>query len=130
VIVQKRRPDGAGGAARDSRTRRAIERVRHHLAQRFNEAVSLDELAALARLSRFHLLRAFTRHTGLPPHAYQVRLRIERACALLRSGISAAEVATRVGFADQSHFTRHFKRIHHITPGRYARFHAANGSLK
>jgi AraC-like DNA-binding protein len=110
--------------------RRAIERVQQYLDRHFNEAVSLEKLAALAKLSRFHLLRAFTRHTGLPPHAYQMQRRIEVACTLLQSGISAAQVATRVGFADQSHFTRHFKRICHITPGRYARLHAADGCLK
>jgi AraC-like DNA-binding protein len=130
VIVQKAGPIRVAGVERRARTRRAIERVRRHIARRINEAISLDELAALAGLSRFHLLRAFTRHTGLPPHAYQVRLRIESACALLRSGISAAEVATRVGFADQSHLTRHFKRICRVTPGRYARLFGVHGRLK
>jgi AraC-like DNA-binding protein len=104
--------------------------VRDHLDRHFHKAVSLEELAALAKLSRFHLLRAFTRYIGLPPHAYQIRLRIKGACALLQSGISAVEVAARVGFADQSHFTRHFKRICHMTPGCYARLHMADGSFE
>ena len=96
----------------------------------FNELVSLDELVALTRLSRFHLVRAFALHTGIPPHAYQLKLRIERACVLLRAGVTAAEAATQVGFADQSHFTRHFKRIWHITPAQYARMQAAGpGSI-
>jgi AraC-like DNA-binding protein len=105
------------------RTLRAIERAKHYLHDNFSEAISLDELVALTRLSRFHLVRTFALHTGIPPHAYQLKLRIERACVLLRSGVTAAETATQVGFADQSHFTRHFKRIRRITPARYARMH-------
>jgi AraC-like DNA-binding protein len=113
-------------AGRHSNTPRAIERAKQYLHDNFNELVSLDELAALAKLSRFHLLRAFARHTGMPPHTYQLQLRIDRACVLLRAGVTAAEAATQVGFADQSHFTRHFKRIWCITPGQYARLHAGD----
>ena len=113
------------GAGRRSKTPRAIERAKLYLHDRFNESVSLDELMALTRLSRFHLVRAFALHTGIPPHAYQLKLRIERACVLLRAGVTAAEAAIQVGFADQSHFTRHFKRIRRITPGQYAHMHAA-----
>jgi AraC-like DNA-binding protein len=126
--------DGRAGkrsAGRSSRTARAIERAKHYLHDKFNESVSLDELVALTMLSRFHLVRAFALHTGIPPHAYQLKLRIERACVLLRAGVAAAEAATQVGFADQSHFTRHFKRIRRITPGQYARMHAAGrGSIR
>jgi len=117
VNPQNDRRAGKRSAGRNSNTPHAIERARHYLHDNFNESVSLDELAALARLSRFHLVRAFALHTGIPPHAYQLKLRIERACVLLRSGVTAAEAATQVGFADQSHFTRHFKRIRRITPG-------------
>ncbi len=84
--------------------------------------VSLDGLAAAAGLGRFALLRAFQRRFGLPPHAYQLQLKIERARTLLRSGQSAAWVAGELGFCDQSHFTRHFKRILGVTPGDYAKY--------
>lgn len=100
---------------------RAIERARAYLCDRFNEPVSLEELAAVAGLSRFHLLRAFARYTGLPPHAYQIRIRIERARRLLQAGMSPGNAALTVGFADQSHFARNFKRVLNVTPGRYAR---------
>jgi AraC-like DNA-binding protein len=126
--------DGRAGkrsVGRNSKTPHAIELAKHYLHDNFNEQVSLDELAAVTKLSRFHLVRAFARRTGIPPHAYQLKLRIERACVLLRAGITAAEAATQVGFADQSHFTRHFKRIRGITPGQYARMHAAGrGSVR
>lgn len=100
--------------------RRAVERAKVHLRERFNESVSLTELAAACGLSRFHLVHAFTKEAGLSPHAYQVHVRVERARDFLQKGVSPAAVAASLGFADQSHFARHFKRIMHITPAQYA----------
>jgi len=119
---------GKRSAGRNSKTPHEIERAKQYLHVHFNESVSIDKLVALTTLSRFHLVRAFARHAGIPPHAYQLKVRIERACVLLRAGVTAAEAASQVGFADQSHFTRHFKRIRHITPGQFARMHAARRS--
>ena len=98
---------------------RAVERAKSYLQERYTESVTLDELAAVAGLSRFHLVRTFAKHIGLPPHAYQTHIRIERAKALLRAGMPPATVATTAGFADQSHFTRHFKNIVGATPNVY-----------
>ena len=70
--------------------------------------------------SPFHLHRLFSQQTGMPPHAYQTLLRINRAKKLLRSGRALADVAASTGFADQSHFTRHFRRIVGVPPGRYS----------
>jgi AraC-like DNA-binding protein len=81
--------------------------------------VDLDTLAREAGLSRFQALRAFKRRYGLPPHAYQLRLRISRARTMLRAGASPADVAAYFGFVDQSHMTRHFKRIVGVTPMQY-----------
>ncbi len=100
---------------------RAVEHAKAYLQDRFREPVSLDELASVAGLSRFHLLRAFARYTALPPHAYHIHIRIERSRRLLQAGMSPGNVAFAVGFADQSHFTRHFKRVLKVTPGQYAR---------
>jgi AraC-like DNA-binding protein len=98
-----------------------IERAKMYLRERFNEPVTLDELSTAVGLSRFHLLRSFTKRVGIPPHAYQIRVRIERARRLLRAGVPLAVASTDVGFADQSHFTRHFKKVMYSTPGGYAR---------
>jgi len=98
----------------------ALERAKRYLRERFNEPVHLDELSTATGLSRFHLAHTFARHVGMPPHTYQIHVRIERASELLRAGIPPADAAARVGFADQSHFTRHFKRIWRTTPARYA----------
>jgi AraC-like DNA-binding protein len=106
---------------RDSSTQRApVERAKMYLRERFSAPVSLNELAKAAGLSRFHLLRSFAKQVGMPPHTYQVRLRVERACLLMQAGVAPSNAATAAGFADQSHFTRHFRKVMDITPGRYA----------
>jgi len=83
---------------------------------------TLEELGALAGgLSPYQLSRAFRAHTGLPPHAYLVHVRVRRARRLLDAGVSPAAAAAGAGFADQSHLHRHFTRIIGVTPGVYAR---------
>ena len=83
-------------------------------------AITLDELAAQVHLSPYHLLRIFKATYGLPPHAYLTQLRVQRAKRLLLAGQSIASIALAVGFTDQSHLTRHFKRIVGVPPGQYA----------
>jgi len=102
--------------------RAAVKQVMDYLRERYQEPVDLEELSALTGLSRFYLVHAFSTQVGIPPHAYQTRIRIERARILLGLGVPLAMVAANVGFADQSHFSRHFKSIMQITPGQYARF--------
>ena len=85
--------------------------------------MDLDTLAQHVGLTRFEALRVFKKRYGLPPHAYQLCLRISRARRLLLDGAAAADVASSCGFADQSHFIRHFKRFTGITPMQYARAH-------
>jgi AraC-like DNA-binding protein len=72
-------------------------------------------------LHPFALLRQFQRVVGLPPHAFVVQLRVERARDLLRAGRSPASVAAALGFADQAHLTRQFKQRIGVPPGAYAR---------
>ena len=78
-------------------------------------------MAAVAGLSPYHFIRVFGRHTGLPPYAYLIQVRIRRARVLLEEGQTVAAAACAVGFADQSHLTRHFKRLTGIAPGKYRR---------
>jgi AraC-like DNA-binding protein len=112
------------GAARPRRERAehaAVRRARAHLQDRWDQPVSLVELAGVAGLSRFELIRRFGAQNGLTPHAYQRDLRVDRARALLRDGVPAAAVAATCGFADQPHLSRVFKRLVGVTPGAYAR---------
>lgn len=97
-----------------SRLKRVLEYIHDNLEQN----LSLVDLATLANLSPSRFTRVFRQETGLSPHQYLIQARIEQAKHLLRSGgeISIGSVAHQVGFADQSHFTRHFKRIVGVTP--------------
>jgi AraC-like DNA-binding protein len=99
--------------------RRAAEIARDYLHAYATEPITLDELADVSGVSRFHLVRTFHAIYGLPPHAYQNALRVAKARQALRAGVPPAHV--QVGFADQSHLTRFFKRALSITPGEYAR---------
>ncbi len=101
--------------SRTTSIKRACEYLREHYA----ENVFLDELSALVNLSPFHFSRLFTEQVGIPPHAFQTQLRIARARSLLLRGHSISQIAARTGFADQSHLTRHFKRLVGVTPGQY-----------
>lgn len=84
------------------------------------EKIALDDLARLCGLSRFQFLRRFTSSAGLTPHAWLVRLRLERACtALATSRVSVAQVAADVGFYDQSHFNRAFRMAYGAPPSAY-----------
>ncbi|WP_434771476.1 AraC family transcriptional regulator [Pseudomonas entomophila] len=79
----------------------------------------LADLAHLVGMGRYQLIRAFRQATGFTPHAYQLNARINRARAWLREGRPLADVAYRLGFADQSHFQRVFKAHTGVTPGLY-----------
>ena len=99
----------------------AAERARACLHDTNARPVDLRTLAAQAGLSRFQALRAFKRHYGMPPHAYQLRVRVGLAQRSLRAGGQPAQVAADYGFVDQSHLTRHFKRLVGVTPAQYQR---------
>jgi AraC-like DNA-binding protein len=98
-----------------------IRRACDLLHDRWNEAVRLDDLAAASGIGRFQLVRAFHAVVGLPPHAYQLSLRVTRAMSLIRSGLPLAAVAAETGFADQSHFTRRFAAVVGVSPARFRR---------
>jgi AraC-like DNA-binding protein len=99
----------------------AVRRAVVHLDERWDRPVALAELAAVARLSRFELVRRFSAQVGLPPHAYQLNRRVDRARRLLLAGDTPAQVAAACGFADQPHLTRTFRRLVGVTPAHFAR---------
>ena len=86
--------------------------------------ITLDSMAKAAGLSPFHFCRVFKRATGLSPHQYVLRRRVGvGAEMLLERDESISNLALELGFADQSHFTMHFKRVHGIGPAAYRRQH-------
>jgi AraC-like DNA-binding protein len=100
--------------------RDAVRRVRGFIDEHFADSVALRDLARVADLSPFHLHRVFCQETGMPPHAYQTQVRVNRAKEMLRHRRPLSQVALATGFADQSHLTRHFRRVVGVTPGRYS----------
>jgi AraC-like DNA-binding protein len=94
--------------------------LRDFLDGRLTEKVTLAEAAALFDRTVPHLVRGFTRRYGISPHAYLTGRRVERARTLLLQGIPVADVAVEVGFHDQAHLTRHFRRHVGVPPARYA----------
>ncbi len=102
------------------RERPAVARARAYLEAHFADDVSLSDLARVASLSPFYLARTFAREVGLPPHAYLESVRLRRAREMLDDGMSPAETAISVGYADQSHLTHRFRWVLGVTPGQYA----------
>lgn len=103
----------------DGAERHAVKRACDYVVEHYDENVSLAALARVANLSAFHFNRVFSKHLGMPPHEFQIQVRVSRAKELLRQGWSISQVASQTGFADQSHLTRHFKRLVIVTPGHY-----------
>jgi AraC family transcriptional regulator len=100
----------------------ALRRVRAYIDDHISERISLDELACQAGVSRFHFARQFRLSTGESPMGYLRQVRIERSKSILQTrNATIAEVAARLGFSDQSHFTRIFVRLVGVSPGSFAR---------
>lgn len=79
--------------------------------------LSVDAIARECRMSTHHFAHVFTQLLGISPHQYVIQARIERAKTLIsREGLLPITIAQTVGFSDQSHFTRHFKRLVGVTP--------------
>jgi AraC-like DNA-binding protein len=96
------------------------ERLRELLHDPDGARVNLCEFARESGVSQFQLLRAFKQRYGAPPHAYNLHVRLERARLMLRRGFTVAAAAAANDFTDQSHLTRHFRRVWRLPPGQYA----------
>jgi AraC-like DNA-binding protein len=101
--------------------RRALIRARDFIAAHAGDRISLEEIAAVADLTPWHFARAFRQQFGVPPHRFQLCMRIDVARRLLAGGMTGTEVAQHLGFADQSHFIRAFKRMTGTTPSKLGR---------
>ncbi|MGP3970982.1 AraC family transcriptional regulator [Streptomyces sp. 6N223] len=117
------RRHAAPGSARPCRPVPGADRiaraVRERLGDQPRRPPSLAEVGAELGLSRYQVLRAFRASVGMPPYAWLAQHRVDRARALLEAGHRPAEAAGLVGFADQAHLTRWFRRVLGVTPGAY-----------
>jgi AraC family transcriptional regulator len=97
-----------------------LQQVKDHIEEHLADDLSLAELAAIVPMSEFHFARLFKASTGEAPYRYITQRRIERAKVLLSvTALSVAEIAYRVGFTNQSHFTAQFRKLVGATPKRY-----------
>ena len=99
--------------------RQAVVAAKRYIRAHYAANITLEELAQHVDLSPYHLARVFKQETGLPPHTYLVQLRVEVARMFMESGMAISDAALMCGFTDQSHLSRHFKRILGVTPGQY-----------
>lgn len=104
----------------DGKRSGGIKDARAYIAAHWMEEIPLTDLASIAELSRYHFLRMFRRTYGLTPHALQIQLKVDHAQILLRKGVTTVAAARLTGFFDQSHLTRHFKKLLGMTPGQFA----------
>src|SRR5262249_27202885 len=118
VLAPRQVVRGRDGALPRGKLRAVVEYIEGHL----DTGATLEQLAAVVGLSPYHFARQFKQATGLPPHQFPLSRRVEWAKDLLLAGndLSLAEIALRAGFSDQSQFSRHFKRLVGVTPGRFA----------
>ncbi len=91
----------------------------NYLEKNYMKNITLDELSGLTGLSKYYLLRSFTKQKGISPYRYLETIRIDRAKKLLEQGVLPIEAALQTGFADQSHFSNFFKKFIGLTPKQY-----------
>lgn len=89
------------------------------LEKNYMKNITLDELSELTGLSKYYLLRSFTKQKGISPYRYLETIRIDRAKKLLKEGVLPIEAALQTGFTDQSHFSNFFKKFIGLTPKQY-----------
>ncbi len=105
---------------------RRLQRVFAHIRDNVARDLSVNELATVVGMSQYYFSKLFKMSTGITPHQYVMRQRVERAQEHLReSRTPLAEIATQVGFETQSHFTSVFRRLVGTTPKHYREMHQA-----
>jgi AraC family transcriptional regulator len=103
-------------------TAQQIQLVTEYMDNHLTEKTTVSELAALLELTRYHFIRSFKQTTGIPPHQFMIRRRVDRAIELLRARTtSIADVADKTGFGSSIQLTRAFRRVVGTTPSAFRR---------
>lgn len=97
----------------------ATQKATQYIHDCIDQEINLDTLCQIGQISPTHLNRSFKQHYGLTPHAYMINHRINQAKHLLQGKDKLVDIAQKVGFADQAHFQRVFKKYVLATPGQY-----------
>ena len=95
--------------------------VLDHVMERLDRRLSIEELAAVAGMSRSQFSKCFRETAGQPPHQWVMEARIQHAQRLLSDGAHLSQVAHDTGFADQAHFSRSFRRATGLPPGQWCK---------
>ena len=98
-----------------------LSQVVDYINSNLDKEITLAQLAAVVQLSEFHFGRLFKKTTGIAPHQYHLKCRVERAKNLLLKGMAIAQVAQTLGFSSQGHLNYHFKRQVGATPKQFLR---------
>ena len=126
LLLVGRLLERCGGCPRPpEEVRPEVRAVCDYLEAHCDRRITLEQLSTLAGLSKYHLLRCFTRQKGITPYRYLETVRVNRARALLEQGAAPLDAALRAGFADQSHFNHFFKILTGLTPSQYRAVFAA-----
>lgn len=107
-------------ATRVKRHRLGVLAVRDLITSEPRPGMTLDDMARVSGLSRFRFAHAFREEFGMAPYSFYEQVRIAFAHKMIEGGETPSVVAFKLGFADQSHMTRHFRRGSFTTPGRFA----------
>ncbi|WP_326907148.1 AraC family transcriptional regulator [Sedimentibacter sp. MB31-C6] len=104
-----------------SKSEQSIEAktISEFLEKNYMNHITLDDLSNLTGLSKYYLLRSFTKQKGISPYSYLETIRINKAKKLLEQGELPIDVALKTGFTDQSHFSNFFKKFIGLTPKQY-----------
>ena len=107
------------GTQNSKRIDQLLLRARDYILASLEHNISIDDIANVANMSKFHFIRQFRQQFGITPHQYVLSCRVNLARRIIESGKSLNQAAFEAGFSDDSHLSRHFKRIYGLTPKRF-----------
>ncbi len=96
-----------------------VNQLRAYILEHLSESIKLGDLAEVVKMSVYHFAHHFKDQMGIPPYQYVINLRLEQAEKLLITDLSIAQIAFETGFSSQSHFNKHFKKKHNLSPAAY-----------
>ena len=108
----------------------AIRQLTAYMESNYSADLTLDELSRFSNISKYHLSREFRKHTGMPPHEYLIRIRLDNAKTLLKTtNYTVSTIGSLVGIPDPNNFHYLFKRYCEVTPGQWRKTRLSNPEL-